>query len=63
MSHEEALRKAYGIWAGNERIKGECEDAYYKVCFGDTDPLDAEFGRIAEEIFFPLAAHETEVEK
>ena len=63
MSHEEALRKAYGIWAGNERIKGECEDAYYKVCFGDRDPLDAEFARIAEEIFFPLAAHEIEVEK
>jgi exodeoxyribonuclease V gamma subunit len=62
-SHEEAVAKARRIWMGNENTTGECEDPYYEVCFGNIDPLDAEFERISEEIFLPLDTNETEIEK
>ncbi|MBW2330485.1 MAG: exodeoxyribonuclease V subunit gamma [Deltaproteobacteria bacterium] len=45
-SEEEALLKARTTWAGSDYHRGECEDAYYQLCFGNTDPLDSEFQQI-----------------
>ena len=51
---EEALQRARGIWAGNEYARGENRDEYYELCFRDTDPLDTEFEKLAEQVFGPL---------
>ena len=53
-SEEEALVKARTTWAGSDYHRGECEDAYYQLCFGSTDPLDSEFEDVAEKVFEPL---------
>ena len=34
----------------------ESDDPYYRCCFGDRDPLDAEFCSIAETVWLPLLA-------
>jgi exodeoxyribonuclease V gamma subunit len=60
---ENALEKACKTWAGSKYHRGECEDPYYQLCFRNTDPLDSEFRRIAEEIFRPLIEHQKEIEK
>ena len=51
---EKALQDARATWQGTEFNRGECKDEYYEACFGKTDPLDADFQRIAMEIFEPL---------
>jgi len=49
------LERARAIWRGNVRAKGECEDPAFRLCFGgETDPLDAEFERLALAIYAPL---------
>ena len=60
---ENALRSACKTWRGSEYSRGECEDPYHQLCFRNTDPLDSEFRRIAEEIFRPLIGHQREIEK
>ena len=60
---EDALNSARNTWTGSEYNRGECEDPYYQLCFGSTDPLDPEFQGIAEEVFRPLIAHQKEIEK
>lgn len=57
-SEEEALRKARSTWKGNDFSRGECEDVYHQLCFGNTDPLDSEFQRIAVEVFGPISEHQ-----
>ncbi|MBW2601819.1 MAG: hypothetical protein JRD47_07835, partial [Deltaproteobacteria bacterium] len=54
----DATRKARRIYFGDEYHWSECEDAYYELCFGDTDPIDSEFKDLAVEIFEPLIRHE-----
>ena len=61
-SMENALEKARSMWIGNYYTPGECEDAYYQLCFANTDPLDSEFQDIAEEVFGPLLEHQKEIE-
>jgi exodeoxyribonuclease V gamma subunit len=60
-AHGDALEIARNNWAGNDFTRGEREDAYYELCFGNTDPLDSEFERIAEEVFTPFLAHQGEI--
>ena len=54
----DATRKARHNYYGDEYHWSECEDAYYELCFGDTDPIDSEFKDLAIEIFKPLIRHE-----
>jgi len=62
-SEEDALNSARRIWEKTDYHRGECEDPYYQLCFGNTDPLDLEFGRIAEEVFRPFLENQITVEK
>jgi exodeoxyribonuclease V gamma subunit len=55
---EDALKSALKNWEGGEHYRGECEDPYYQLCFGNTNPLDSEFKLIAEQVFGPLMRHE-----
>ncbi len=59
---EAALAGARNVWTGSDFKRGECEDAYYQLCFGDTDPLDSEFQCIAEKIFGPLLGSQKKME-
>jgi exodeoxyribonuclease V gamma subunit len=49
-------------WEGNSfnSVPGECEDAYFDLCFRNMDPLDEEFQQTARAVFEPLlrALHE-----
>jgi len=58
---ENALSSARKTWTGSEYNRGECEDPSYQRCFRNTDPLDSEFRRIAEEVFSPLIEHQREI--
>jgi len=60
-AEEDALRSARNIWEGNNYNRGEREDPYYQLCFGNTDPLDSEFQVIAKEVFGPLLRNEEAV--
>ena len=61
--HENALEIAHSTWSGTDYASGECEDAYYRLCFRNTDPLDSEFQDIAESVFGPLLEHQEEIEE
>jgi exodeoxyribonuclease V gamma subunit len=56
-SPEEALRQAESTWSGGDFHHGECEDSHFELCFKSESPLDAEFLRLAENIFRPLLAN------
>lgn len=56
-SPEEALAVARHAWEGSDFSRGEGEDPYYRLCFGEMDPLDAAFRNVAEEVFGPMLAH------
>ncbi|HTT07994.1 MAG TPA: exodeoxyribonuclease V subunit gamma [Gammaproteobacteria bacterium] len=53
----DGLDAARRTWEGDEYRKGECEDAHYRLAFGDTDPLDAEFETLARCVCEPLRRH------
>lgn len=55
-----AIVKARTEWEGNEQrgIPGEKNDASNTLCFRETDPLDAEFERLARVIFTPVLEHQ-----
>jgi exodeoxyribonuclease V gamma subunit len=52
---KDPMSAASTSWEGNSytKVPGEGEDAYYDLCFRNTDPLDQEFERIALEVFGP----------
>ncbi len=54
------IAKARAEWEGNEQrgIPGEKDDAANTLCFRETDPLDAEFERLARSIFTPVLEHQ-----
>jgi exodeoxyribonuclease V gamma subunit len=62
-SPQEALLKTHKTWQGSEYNRGECEDAYYQLCFRNTNPMDSEFQRISKKIFGPLLMHQSEIGK
>lgn len=51
-----ALEKARERWLGNEFRPGtgEGEDDYYQLCFGNTNPLDETFRKLATQFYTPL---------
>ncbi len=60
-SEEDAINSARKIWEKTDYSRGECEDPCYQLCFGNTDPLDSEFRRIAEEVFRPFLEHQLSI--
>ncbi len=60
-SRDDALRHARHAWMGSDYKRGECEDVYYQLCFGNADPLDSEFERMAEDIFGALLKCQGEI--
>ncbi|HEX4083415.1 MAG TPA: exodeoxyribonuclease V subunit gamma, partial [Chthoniobacteraceae bacterium] len=51
------LDKARTAWHGNEfnnRGERKEDEGYFDFCFGDSDPLDAEFERLALAVFEPV---------
>ncbi len=54
---QESVRRARKAWSGSEWERGECEDPYYKLCFGDRDPLDRRFEEVSQEVFGTLLEH------
>jgi exodeoxyribonuclease V gamma subunit len=57
----DALKTARNTWTGNEYARGECEDAYYQLCFRNLDPLDSEFEKTARDVFKSLLEHQKEI--
>jgi exodeoxyribonuclease V gamma subunit len=54
---EGALEQARKTWKGTEWSRGESEDPYHQLCFGNEDPIDFAFEKIAMEIVEPLLKH------
>lgn len=52
------LASARTVWEGE--WFPERDDPYYELCFGGTDPLGAEFERLARAVFEPLNSHRGE---
>ncbi len=61
MQRENALDRARNTWTGNEYIRGENINPYYELLFRNTDPLDADFRDISEEIIGILIGHQTQM--
>lgn len=57
----EALRAARPVWEGSDFSRGESEDPYYRRCFGEQDPLDEDFERLAVLVYEPLLQHRTAI--
>ncbi|MDD5415194.1 MAG: exodeoxyribonuclease V subunit gamma [Smithellaceae bacterium] len=52
------LSRARAKWEdGFNDIPGEGRDPYFKLCFGQADPFNAEFERIAHAVLEPLLQH------
>ncbi len=56
---ERALSAARTAWVGNEFSKKtpEGQDPYHLLVFRGCDPLDADFARLAREVFLPMLEH------
>ncbi len=52
------LERARKRWAGGYNFPGEGEDPYYRLCFGQIDPFNAEFERVARTLLEPLLQHQ-----
>ncbi|MFZ0130978.1 MAG: exodeoxyribonuclease V subunit gamma [Desulfobacterales bacterium] len=52
-----AAEKVRKEWVGNGFQRGAAEDPYYRLCFGNGDPIDAKFEELAEKILAPLLFH------
>jgi len=57
-SAEKALQAARFEWRGSERNHNfpERDNPYYRLAFGDSDPLDAEFEQLTMSVLGPLFA-------
>jgi exonuclease V gamma subunit len=62
-SPQEALLKTQNTWQGSEYSRGEGEDAYYQLCFRNTNPMDSDFQKISKKILSPLLMHQSEIGK
>jgi exodeoxyribonuclease V gamma subunit len=56
-THEYGLKKAQETWNGSDWTTSECDDPYYKFCFGDNVVFGQEFTRLALDVWSPLFAH------
>ena len=50
-------RAAQHIWQGSEYHRGESDDPYYQLVYGERDPLNADFTRLAQQIWQPVFEH------
>jgi len=52
-SKQDPAAVARASWEGSSfnRVPGECEDAYFDLCFRNADPLDEEFRQTARAVF------------
>jgi len=58
---DQALKSARSTWVGNDFVRGEIEDSYYRLCFEHADPLDEEFEELSKSIFEPLIGCEEKI--
>jgi exodeoxyribonuclease V gamma subunit len=58
-SQARARLAARTVWGGSDFSKKtpEGQDPYHRVVFRNRDPLDAEFERLAREVFLPILEH------
>lgn len=57
------LHAARGVWIGNDRMPGECDDGWNRLAFrGVEEPLDAAFQEIALAVARPIFAAMKEAE-
>jgi exodeoxyribonuclease V gamma subunit len=56
---ERALSAARTVWIGSDFSKKtpEGQDPYHRLVFGSRDPLDADFTRLAREVYLPILEH------
>ncbi len=53
-----SLDEAWKKWNdGYPDIPGECRDASFRLCFGETEPFDDAFERVAHTVMEPLLMH------
>jgi exodeoxyribonuclease V gamma subunit len=52
------LERARKRWAAGYNFPGEGEDPYFRLCFGQVDPFNAEFERVARTLLEPLLRHQ-----
>jgi exodeoxyribonuclease V gamma subunit len=52
------LERARKRWAGGYGSPGEGEDPYFRLCFGQVDPFNSEFERVARTLLEPLLRHQ-----
>ncbi|MGD0845128.1 MAG: exodeoxyribonuclease V subunit gamma [Geobacteraceae bacterium] len=52
------LERARKRWAEGYNFPGEGDDPYYRLCFGQIDPFNAEFERVARTLLEPLLQHQ-----
>ena len=57
----QALAAARRHWLGSDYAPGESENAYHRLCFGDRDPLQDDFKRLAVAVFQTLFEHGREI--
>jgi exodeoxyribonuclease V gamma subunit len=60
---QKALSDAGTKWIGSDFSRGESEDPHYNLCFGEINPLDGEFQRLAVEVFRPILKFEEQIKK
>lgn len=52
------LEQARKRWAEGFNFPGEGEDPYFHLCFGQVDPFNTEFERVARTLLEPLLQHQ-----
>jgi exodeoxyribonuclease V gamma subunit len=52
------LERARKRWAEGYNFPGEGEDPYFRLCFGQVDPFNSEFERVARTLLEPLLRHQ-----
>jgi exodeoxyribonuclease V gamma subunit len=52
------LERALAKWEDGYQFTGEGSDPYYRLCFGTTDPFNADFERISRTLLTPLIQHQ-----
>jgi exodeoxyribonuclease V gamma subunit len=51
------LERARKRWVESYNLPGEGEDPYFRLCFGQVDPFNADFERVARTLLEPLCAN------
>ena len=52
------LDRARKAWNDGFAVKGEGDDPCYRLCFGQSEPFNDEFERIARSMLEPLLLHQ-----